>query len=175
MTQLTPDVTTRAGRMLAAGRLTMTVKSVATGKHLTVDLSCCVRDERTGSWDNVPFSEAKWCFLQLHTGERIGTYYPQTGDLRPKPYAQKAWIWAAMATIRAACGDPHPQAEFSEMDRCGRCARPLTDPVSIQRGIGPDCWGALTGSKHASTDYVLDTEQARRMLEHDTAARSAAA
>lgn len=23
--------------------------------------------------------------------------------------------------------------------RCGRCGRPLTDPVSVARGIGPDC------------------------------------
>ena len=23
---------------------------------------------------------------------------------------------------------------------CGMCGRPLRDPTSIERGIGPDCW-----------------------------------
>lgn len=26
---------------------------------------------------------------------------------------------------------------------CGNCGRPLEDPVSISRGIGPDCWGRI--------------------------------
>lgn len=29
--------------------------------------------------------------------------------------------------------------EFFHMGACGRCARPLTDPESIRRGIGPIC------------------------------------
>lgn len=23
---------------------------------------------------------------------------------------------------------------------CGKCHRPLTDPKSVERGFGPDCW-----------------------------------
>lgn len=30
-------------------------------------------------------------------------------------------------------------AEFWHEGRCARCARPLTDPVSIERGLGPEC------------------------------------
>lgn len=30
---------------------------------------------------------------------------------------------------------------------CGICGRKLTDPVSIERGIGPDCLGKTTGTK----------------------------
>lgn len=30
---------------------------------------------------------------------------------------------------------------------CGYCGRKLTDPVSIERGIGPDCFGKMTGTK----------------------------
>jgi hypothetical protein len=29
--------------------------------------------------------------------------------------------------------------EFWHEGRCARCARPLTDPVSIERGLGPEC------------------------------------
>lgn len=32
-----------------------------------------------------------------------------------------------------------PNLEFWHEGRCGRCARPLTDPVSIQSGFGPEC------------------------------------
>lgn len=29
--------------------------------------------------------------------------------------------------------------------RCAHCGRLLTDPVSIQRGFGPDCWKVIQG------------------------------
>src|ERR1700752_4765990 len=32
-----------------------------------------------------------------------------------------------------------PKAEIWHEGTCGRCARPLTDPQSIARGIGPEC------------------------------------
>ena len=32
-----------------------------------------------------------------------------------------------------------PLVELHHAGKCGRCARTLTDPVSIARGIGPEC------------------------------------
>ena len=29
------------------------------------------------------------------------------------------------------------------MGKCARCARPLTTPESIERGIGPECWSKM--------------------------------
>lgn len=34
-------------------------------------------------------------------------------------------------------------------ERCSCCGRELTDPVSIERGIGPECYRKATGSKAA--------------------------
>lgn len=34
--------------------------------------------------------------------------------------------------------------EVWHVGKCGRCARPLTHPESIERGIGPECWNKLT-------------------------------
>lgn len=34
-------------------------------------------------------------------------------------------------------------ATFEHMGRCGKCARPLTNPESIERGLGPYCAGLL--------------------------------
>lgn len=33
----------------------------------------------------------------------------------------------------------HPDLEFYHVGKCGVCGRPLTDPVSIEAGIGPTC------------------------------------
>jgi hypothetical protein len=34
----------------------------------------------------------------------------------------------------------HWEAELQKARRCRRCGRLLTDPVSLGRGVGPDCW-----------------------------------
>jgi hypothetical protein len=31
------------------------------------------------------------------------------------------------------------QEQLRTTGRCKRCGRPLTDPASIERGVGPDC------------------------------------
>lgn len=31
------------------------------------------------------------------------------------------------------------RAEFPNHDRCSDCGRPLEDPASVARGVGPDC------------------------------------
>lgn len=37
--------------------------------------------------------------------------------------------------------------EVVESDNCGMCGRTLTDPESIARGIGPECFGRATGTR----------------------------
>ena len=32
--------------------------------------------------------------------------------------------------------------------RCGKCARLLTTPESVERGIGPECWSNLNGGSY---------------------------
>lgn len=39
------------------------------------------------------------------------------------------------------------QLEVRHEGRCGRCARKLTTPESIDRGIGPECWGKIGGGE----------------------------
>jgi hypothetical protein len=42
-------------------------------------------------------------------------------------------IWAAAETLRKGAG-------IGRRSDCFCCAKALTDPVSIERGIGPECW-----------------------------------
>lgn len=47
----------------------------------------------------------------------------------------------AILTYRASCGVKG--VEFYHEGKCGRCARPLTDPESCRTGFGPECRGKL--------------------------------
>lgn len=67
------------------------------------------------------------------------------GADRHRLYAEN-WPRKA-ATIAAACRarGEHPRADqlhaaLVALMYCANCGRPLADPVSIERGIGPDCW-----------------------------------
>jgi len=45
---------------------------------------------------------------------------------------------------------------------CANCGRPLNDPMSIDRGIGPHCWDHIDPAWHASISQRLgETEKAR--------------
>lgn len=51
-------------------------------------------------------------------------------------------------SIAAARGGP-------TLRYCLRCHRPLSDPVSADRGFGPDCWDMLTGAERAVGRQML--------------------
>lgn len=145
-----PDGMTRESRMLALGRMTATITSRASGQHVTLRLRC--KDEAKG-WEIVPFDEASHVFIEDFDGERIATYYPRGGVLFYTDHASDAARWSVQALIRYLAGG-YPefdgQAEVVAEDACGKCGQPLTDPESIERGFGPDCFGELTRSRHAS-------------------------
>lgn len=49
-------------------------------------------------------------------------------------------IQVLVKVIRLAVRGKLPDnIEVLHFNKCGRCNRPLTDPVSIKRGIGPEC------------------------------------
>lgn len=147
------NIDTRAGRMLAAGGVTVTVTSKVTGEHITLKADCCAK-AADGSWSRVTLAEASHVFINRDKrGQRVGTFYPRSGDFYPaKGCTDKGLLWAAKAVLAFALqGDAHPQADFAEASCCGACNRKLTDPESIARGIGPECYGRLTDSIPYST------------------------
>ena len=151
MAILYPSDEIREGNMLLAGNLTMTVTSLKTGDHITVKCAC--KRKSNSGWERSGYAEATHVFLSVPSAggwpDKIGTYYPKTGRLYPAADADPARVWAAQRVLLAACGvTPHPQTELLTADRCGRCGRQLTDPISVSRGIGPECWGKETGSHH---------------------------
>lgn len=145
------DADTRAQRMLHAGRVDVTVTSKVTGRHITIQFKA-KRQAAPGSarrWESVGYDDATHLFISAGQHDRVGTYYPRSGKFYEADHADPARVWAALNALAwIADGGEHDQAEFVEESHCGRCGRELTDPVSIERGIGPECYGKLTGSQH---------------------------
>jgi len=59
------------------------------------------------------------------------------------------------AAARARGEHPHAdklQAALVALMYCANCGRPLNDPVSITRGIGPDCWGQIDPTWRSSIE-----------------------
>lgn len=91
-------------------------------------------------------------FVQLLTGPDNTADYEYLGYItldfpgwvkagkkgNPEHPAFKAIHWAMKEMVQ---GHMPEQLEFWHEGRCARCARVLTDPVSIERGLGPECAG----------------------------------
>lgn len=74
-------------------------------------------------------------------GERLGA---DPDQVYAENWPRKAARLAAEARAR---GDrPHADklhAALVALMFCANCGRPLDDPLSVSRGIGPDCWGRI--------------------------------
>lgn len=143
-----------AAERLLMGRLTLTATSKRTGEHITLRLRCKNREMRKRL---ITFEDAaivtcdaptKWD----KTGDMVG-YILAFGPKKNEPQAnrgadparfwlfQQVWNW-----IQG--GELHSSLEIRLEDYCGHCGRPLSDPESIDRGFGPECFGKLTKAKH---------------------------
>lgn len=155
------DTTTRAGRMMEAGRVTVTFRSVRTGEHITLTAKARGKDEATDQWISTPLADALVVFIEVPNQEgwndKVGKVTRRAG-FTPDRNADAARAFCARQLLNFLAGSPMPDGlEAHEESRCGRCGRQLTDPVSIERGIGPECYGRSTGSSHQTK-----TKAARR-------------
>ncbi len=125
---------------ILAGNASFTVKSLKTGAHLTYRIRA-PREARQGGPSH---------FVQVRTGgegrgnwEYLGCIYgaARWAHGRRSFYEANspeslgfAWMHAALINGRFP-----RNCELWHEGACGRCGRALTDPVSIDRGIGPEC------------------------------------
>jgi hypothetical protein len=143
--KLEPEWDTRAGRMLAGGRLVATVTSKQTQRHVTLRFRCTAKVG--GHWPTMPFAEATHVFIENYDGATVGSYSPATGMVRWDAAATPAAKWTVRALLRYLAGGYALLEALAYIDvasLCGRCGEELTDPESIERGFGPVCWGEAT-------------------------------
>lgn len=160
---LLPDTQEQVAHALrVGGRARVTVTSRQTGRHLTVRLACKAKGD-DGRWisrarlaGRVGFDDADALFVDggdAAFAEWVGTLYTKSGTwYTPKVWADPRgewYFWAAKAVVAWALGSaPLEQATVALAEECSVCGRALTDPESIQRGIGPECFGKRTEASH---------------------------
>lgn len=157
----------RAGRMLAA---TLASKNRSAKTVLTVDLESAegaryhqtfsirhwtakptgdemltVEVEGTGSW-----AEGTHRIKMMH----VNVTRVRITEARDPRNADKLLRYAAECALAYAwlgdAGLPTPangSITVLEQSTCGHCGKELTDPVSIERGVGPTCLSKATGTR----------------------------
>lgn len=156
-TQTIPELAT--GRLVRTGAAIVTVRN-ENDQHLTFRLRA--RAPWTGRDGIERPADGYWMDLKTSYGEwdacGIAT---EDGQLRPtsRSTGNHTSLYAAHITLallaNARDTNKHQVTLRSRTytmlleERCGKCGRELTDPVSIERGLGPECFGKATGSKRA--------------------------
>lgn len=116
---------------MLAGKAIFTLKSAKTGQRYTYKVKKAKGDRPGLYWVSVG-SETAFTFMGAlkPTGYTLARVY--SGDAK----ANVVFAWF----VKALEQDFLPgSVEFWHEGRCGRCARLLTVPESIQAGIGPEC------------------------------------
>lgn len=146
-----PSTGTRAGRMLLAGGIEATA-TLDSGQHVTVQIRTRKRSGR--GWTNAALGEQDSRTSISVLGSKIGWLnVAADGSLLLSLRTRRLEYRVAIEAIfQYAAGRSTGTTRVQEASRCGRCFRTLTDPVSIDRGIGPECFGRDTGSQHVAAE-----------------------
>lgn len=129
-------VPSQALQFLLAGKATFTVRSEKTGEHLTFQVR---------QWKKAKHGTMH--FVSVRTGNdyaKIGVVRDRTdlslgGSRCDLPYEDARVRGFGYVFDHLKRDVMPPKAEIWHEGSCGRCNRPLTDPESIARGIGPEC------------------------------------
>ncbi len=126
---------------LLAGKATVTLKSEATGDHLTFQVR---------KWKKA--KNGSMHFVSVRTGNDYANVGIVTDNVnftrgRKSDFEFDAKEVKAFRYFFGHLCQHHlpPKCEVWHEGQCGRCGRPLTDPESIARGIGPDCLAKMGG------------------------------
>lgn len=131
----TAPETTLLGADLKRYNGTLTVTNPATGQHRTFRIKTVLKGDLKGMR-----------VLQLLTGQNNETDYRGFAFVQPtgrvslwKKFAGTDFAKLAMIVERADWYAEHRGLEYQFAVRCRRCNRLLTDPESIDAGIGSYC------------------------------------
>lgn len=156
-----PEKVRRA--LMEGGRATVTARSLKTEEHVTVTLVCRKKKPGGQGWvsrgttaGRVGFEDAD-CIeardpRRDYPDNYVGRFYKDTGEWRTGRDVDPARAWLAEKVIAFALGGfaLHERADVFLAAECCMCGHRLEDPQSIERGIGPECFGRSTSSKKAA-------------------------
>lgn len=143
------------GMALRSGRLLATVVSKKTGRHVAVQLQCKRREGKR--FRACELADAERVYIDVPKGDgggaEIGCLHlagKWAGKILPPWDADfdQPRLWSARRILDVALGRAEiedAQAEILQGQLCLMCGRELTDPESIARNIGPECWRRASG------------------------------
>lgn len=154
-----------AAALRDGGRAQVTIRSRETGQHVKVLLTARKRRDggegflpRTSRAGRVGIQDATVIEArdpeQEYPDNYVGRLYLDSNEWRAGRGADAKRVWAAEKVLTYALGgyDLLRVADVFLATQCSSCGRKLDDPTSIERGIGPECYGQVTGSRHAGYD-----------------------
>lgn len=84
-----------------------------------------------------PDNSTSYAYLGCIYGRRAYAHGRKSKIATDAPSAVAfAWVWRYLSA-----GKRHPKLAIYHEGRCGKCNRRLTDPTSIEMGLGPKCRG----------------------------------
>jgi Family of unknown function (DUF6011) len=127
---------------IAAGNATFTIQSIPTGRHYTYRV-------RRGNGRAAPLFAS--VLVAPDTYAYLGIVYLTSGKLVATDASKvrlgapsfDALAWFLRVLARTPADGAPRDVIFRHEGRCGRCARELTHPESIDSGIGPECAAKL--------------------------------
>ena len=129
-----------------AGKAIFTLRSVVSAKHYTYRIA---KKEGEMLWFvsvlSAPGTERPFKYMCVIRQPDNGCFHwkiTSKSKFKDDSPAYVAFDWFLRKVLDENEAGINAQAEFWHEGKCGRCGRPLTDPESIARGIGPICAGA---------------------------------
>jgi hypothetical protein len=143
------------------GRALVTLRSHATGKHVTVLFVGRKRKDdgkgwvpRTTAAGRVGLGNGADCLevrdvLRDYPQNYVGRLYVPEAEWKAGGDADGIRVYAAEKVLAYALDGVSLLSEVFLATQCAICGHGLHDPESIERGVGPECFGKATGSKVA--------------------------
>lgn len=130
-----------ARNFILAGKTTVTLKSLKTEAHLTYRVTRAKTEGHASHFVKVRTGgEGKnaWAYIGFIARDKF-----LHGNKSPFEFSSKQSRAFYFATTHLFAGRMPPDLEVWHEGKCGRCARKLSDPASIARGLGPECAGRV--------------------------------
>lgn len=118
---------------MLAGNATFTLLSLKTGTRYTYKIK---KAEESPDKPPVWFVRARGGAEFEYIGQIVGAEHKLSIPLKTERQVAIAWF-----LDKAVKGKPPKDCAIYHANRCGRCGRQLTDPISVTSGFGPECRG----------------------------------
>lgn len=126
-------------RFLLAGEAIFTLVSVKTGVRRTYQ----VRAASEGAWFvgllSGPDNTSDYAYLGMLYQDPDRLRFRWTAKSKAAPTSASFLGFSWLITMVNQAPELNASAEFHHAGTCGRCGRLLTDPESIEAGLGPVC------------------------------------